>query len=184
MALWNLNMLSIGRVADPASLQAMSISQLKRLELREGAEGLKDRERRDFAAAKELTPKLFPFTPNPGTQQDWLLQDILTEVPVSVEWWASLSSCGIEFPRLTGLLLSSASSAWVNKDFSSAEDKEAHAQSGWLTYSSLPVSTLAEQPIALEDKQTFLKRPLQAQPEKSLTSAESDAGAASDDTKS
>lgn len=62
-------MLSIGRVADPASVQAMSISQLKRLELRAGAEGLKDRERSDFAAAK-VTPKLLPFTPNPGTQQD------------------------------------------------------------------------------------------------------------------
>ena len=73
----------------------------------------------------------------------------------------------------------------MNERFSSEEDKEAHAQSGWLAYSSLPVDTLAEQPlIALEDKQTFLKRPLQAQPEKSLTSAESDAGAASDNSKS
>jgi hypothetical protein len=32
--------------------------------------------------------------------------------------------------------------------------------------------------VALEDKQTFLERPLHAQPEKSVTNAESEAGAA------
>jgi hypothetical protein len=60
----------------------VSISQLKRLELREGAEGLKD-ERRDLAAARELIPRLLLLTPNPGTQQDLLLQD---------DFWVSTGS--------------------------------------------------------------------------------------------
>ena len=42
-----------------------------------------------------------------------------------------------------------------------------------------PVSNLAgQQPVAVEDKQTLLGRPLHAQPEKRVTRAMSEAGAA------
>lgn len=57
---------------------------------------------------------------------------------------------------------------------------EVHKQDGFLLIaSSLSVSVIGgQQPIALEDKQMFLERPWHAQPEKRVTSAESDAGAA------
>lgn len=46
-------------------------------------------------------------------------------------------------------------------------------------FSLLPAKTLAgQQPIALEEKQLSAGRPLHAQPEKSVTKAVSDAGAA------
>lgn len=44
--------------------------------------------------------------------------------------------------------------------------------------SSIAVKILAgQQPMTQEDKHTFFERPLHAQPEKSATSAESEAGA-------
>ena len=54
-------------------------------------------------------------------------------------------------------------------------------QDNLLMFSLVSVITFAgQQPIALEDKQISLGRPLHAQPEKSVTSAVSDGGAASD----
>lgn len=44
--------------------------------------------------------------------------------------------------------------------------------------SLVSLNVLGGQLIALEDKQMFAERPLHAQPEKRVTSAESDAGAA------
>lgn len=60
------------------------------------------------------------------------------------------------------------------------------AQNGRLisSFSSLLAARVfaGQQPIALEDKQTFLECPLHAQPVKSVTKAESDAGAASNNS--
>lgn len=62
-------MLSIGRSAHPISEELFSVSQTKRLELRDGAEELKDKERKDLAVEREPNPRLLLFTPKPGTQQ-------------------------------------------------------------------------------------------------------------------
>jgi hypothetical protein len=156
----------------------VSISQLKRLELREGAEGLKD-ERRDLATARELIPRLLVFTPNPGTQQELLLQDDFWVSTGSVEGQALLSSRTTKFPHLPGLLESSAPSACTKEGSSPTDDRELHGQNRCLVTSSVPAKILTGQkPVALEDKQTFLELPLHAQPEKSVTNAESEAGAA------
>lgn len=63
-------MVSIGLSAEPTSHELLSASHMKRLELREGAEELKDKERKDLVVETELSPKLLLFTPKPGTQQD------------------------------------------------------------------------------------------------------------------
>lgn len=77
-------MLSMGLVASPLVLELISVSQLKRLEMREGALGPKDKERNDFAVAREFIPRQLLLTPKPGTQQDWLARDVfcnsITEV--------------------------------------------------------------------------------------------------------
>lgn len=60
-------MLSIGRSAHPISEELFSVSQTKRLELRDGTEELKDKERKDLAVEREPNPRLLLFTPKPGT---------------------------------------------------------------------------------------------------------------------
>ncbi|CAK7339311.1 unnamed protein product, partial [Dovyalis caffra] len=42
----------------------------KRLELRAGAEELRDKDRKDLAVERELNPRLLMFYPKHGTQQD------------------------------------------------------------------------------------------------------------------
>ena len=74
MALWNLNMVSIGLSVEPTSHELLSVSHMKRLELRDGAEAVKDKERKDLVVESEPSPKLFLLTPKAGTQQDWALQ--------------------------------------------------------------------------------------------------------------
>lgn len=85
-----------------------------------------------------------------------------------------LSSLCDEFPHLTCLSWSSfrpTEALWTG-----VNEVQAHALAD---PSLFPVSNLAGQhPIAFEDKQTLLGRPLHAQPEKRVTSAMSDAGAA------
>jgi hypothetical protein len=68
IALWNLNMVSIGLSAEPTSHELLSVSHMKRLELRDGAEEVKFL--KDLAAESELSPKLLLLTPKAGTQQD------------------------------------------------------------------------------------------------------------------
>ena len=96
-------MLSMGRTAQPILVRLKSVSKLKRLELRERAEGPNDKERKDFPAARELIPKLFVLTPKPGTQQDGLLQDSFCIFTVLEGLQESLSSHVKILPRLTGL---------------------------------------------------------------------------------
>jgi len=74
MALWNLKIVSIGLCVHPILHELLSVSHTNRLELREGAEELKDKERKDLAVERELNPKLLLLTPKPGTQQDRVLQ--------------------------------------------------------------------------------------------------------------
>jgi len=74
IALWNLNMVSIGLCVDPTLHELLSVSHMKRLELRDGAEEQKDKDRKDLAVERELSPKLLLLTPKPGTQQDRALQ--------------------------------------------------------------------------------------------------------------
>lgn len=83
-----------------------------------------------------------------------MLEGLLRVLPVSEGSQATQLFNNIKLPRLTGLRLSSLS-AWTHKPFCSGS-----------------------QPKTVEAKQPFAARPLQAQPEKRVTSAESDAGAA------
>jgi len=52
----------------------LSVSHMKRLELMDGAEAVKDKERKDLVVVSEPSPKLFLLTPKAGTQQDRELQ--------------------------------------------------------------------------------------------------------------
>ena len=102
-----MNIVSIGRSAEPMSDKLLSASQTKRLELRHGAEELKDKDLRDLAAEREHNPRLLVFTPKPGTQQDLSLQDGLWASTVT-DWTEALPFLHeTETLLLTGLLTSS-----------------------------------------------------------------------------
>lgn len=95
-------MLSIGRVVRPLIKELGSASQLKRLEIREGAPGLKDKERKDLAVAMELTPRLVLSTPRQGTQQDWFRDDFGDSMAEKLQ--ALLSTIETELSCLTTML--------------------------------------------------------------------------------
>ena len=60
----------MGRPADPTSEDAQSVSHEKRLELRDGAQELGDKDRIDLDVKIELNPRFLLFTPKAGTRQD------------------------------------------------------------------------------------------------------------------
>lgn len=155
MALWNLKIVSIGRPLPSVSMRLMPVSQLKRLELMEGADCPKERERRDF----EVVIKLLFSIPRPGTQQDCLVHGICT-----VRVWILLCSCefefGFGFDRLFGL-----SDSLMQQDGLQPLLASRNAFAG-------------QQPVVPEDKHISLGRPLHAQPEKRVTRAISEGGAA------
>jgi hypothetical protein len=97
-------MVSIGLSAELTSHELLSVSHMKRLELRYGAEELKDKERKDLAVEIELSPKVLLFTPKPGTQQGRGLQHCFWVLSVS-EVTSPLFNFNVF--RLTGLLLPS-----------------------------------------------------------------------------
>lgn len=166
-------MVSIGRSADPISEELLSVSQTKRLELIDGAEELKDKERKDLAVARELNPKLLLFTPKPGTQQGRCFWASI----VSEGSGALLPLQGTETFLLNDLLVSSASADSV---LSLVDNVEAHAQDDLPKFSSISAKLLAgQQPVAFGDKQKPWLRALQAQPENSVTRAISELGAES-----
>jgi len=114
-------MLSIGPLADPISKMLFSVSQLKRLEFREGAEALRDKERRDFAAARELTTRCPLLTPKPGTQQDRFPHENFWELTLSSQSELLTSSAKFMFKRLEGR----ASSSGIGKaSLSPGDNKE------------------------------------------------------------
>ena len=74
ITLWNLKIVSIGLCVDPTLHELLSISHMKRLELRDEAEELKDKDCKDLAVERELNPKLLLLTAKPSTQQGRALQ--------------------------------------------------------------------------------------------------------------
>lgn len=156
----------MGRSTPPSSEALLSDSQVKRLELRDGANKLKV-----LAAVRELNPKLLPFTPKPGTQQDLSLQNGSSAIIFSEVTRSILSSLGDEELRLTGLIV-----LYVLQK--SVDDAEAHAQDDRTRSSSISeVFLKGQQPVAQGDKHLPRLRPMQAQPVKRVTKAVSDAGA-------
>lgn len=129
-------MVSIGLSAEPTSHELLAGSHMKRLELRDGAEELKDRERKDLAVEIELRPKLLLFTPKPGTQQDRGLQHCFWILSVS-EVAGPSPLCSFNAFRLTGLLLPSVSSI---TEQCLPDDAEEQAQDGRSIFSSISES--------------------------------------------
>jgi hypothetical protein len=180
MALWNLNMVSIGRSAHPISEELLSVSQTKRLESIDGAEELKDKERKDLAVARELNPRLLLFTPKPGTQQGRSVQHCFWASIVSEGSGALLPLQDTETCLLNGLSVSPASADSVLWLLSLVDNVEARAQDDLPKFSSISAKLLAgQQPVAFGDKQKPWLRALHAQPEKSVTKAISELGAES-----
>lgn len=158
-------MVSIGLSAEPTAHKLLSVSHTKRLELRDGAEEVKDRERKDLAVESELNPKLLLLTPKAGTQQGWALQHIFWILSISGVLRTSSFFCNSNMFRLTGL--------WVPFDSANTEQSLPDNAEG-------QVFLAGQQPDALEDKHIPSLRALQAQPQKSVTKAESVAGAGTD----
>jgi hypothetical protein len=71
-----LNIVSIGLEMPSEQDNDASVSHEKRLEYSEGAVELYDKERKDFAEAKEPIPRLLLSTLNPGIQQGFLLHGL------------------------------------------------------------------------------------------------------------
>jgi hypothetical protein len=169
IALWNLNMVSIGLSAEPTSHELLSVSHMKRLELIDGAEEVKFR--KDLAAESELSPKLLLLTPNAGTQQDRAPQHGFRADSFSGVFETSPFFCNSNMLRLTDL--------WVPSDSANTEQSlpdNAEAQG----HEDRTIFLAGQKRDALEDKHRPFLRALQAQPEKSVTKAESIAGAGTD----
>lgn len=129
-------MVSIGLSVEPTSHELLSVSHMKRLELRDGAEEVKDNERKDLAVESELRPKLLLLTPKAGTQQDRALQHFFWTLPFSEVSGTSPFLCNSNMFRLTDLWVPSDS---VNIEQSLADNAEAQLQEDWTIFSSISV---------------------------------------------
>lgn len=155
-------MVSIGLSAEPSSHELLSVSHMKRLELRDGGEKVKDKERKDLAVESELSPKLLLLTPKAGTQQDRAPQHGFWVFPFSGALETSPLLGHSNMFRLTDL--------WVP----SPDNAETQV------HEDRTIFLAGQKPDAFEDKHSPFLRALQAQPEKSVTKAESVAGAGTD----
>lgn len=162
-------MVSIGLSAAPKSHVLLSVSHMKRLELRDGAEEVKLR--KDLAAESELSPKLLLLTPKAGTQQDRAPQHNFWVLSLSGVFETSPFLCNSGMFRFTGL--------WVPSDSTNTEQPlpdNAEAQ----VQEDRTIFLAGQNPDPFDNKQRPFLRALQAQPEKSVTKAESIAGAGTD----